>query len=1092
MATEWRNIEIPFAGVDQYTDAPHVVTGKLLEAENIRFRSPPSMEKRLGCKAKTTDAKLSTSAAAEAITEPRRLVRHGDSSLIATRESLFVYSPTTDVWLKRGQLSSCHVDRQRVWANNTETQNNWSAATLDGLTVYARTLAADGTFNVLITDAVTGRMLRTELLSTNGDIVRVFAIGSLIYIFVGVHAVSGQLQYVTINPSDPYAVLATTGITGLTASMSSPAMAIAPVEENASALVLAYRSSAAGNPLVVDRCSLSTNTVVSSYTSGVLFPINTIAVHAHENEGVLVVCDTDMGAGLVGMHGYVMHPYLSSQTLVQLKPGLVDSNHYWAGITRSKANERVVTWQRFVDDGQPAGALAVRTSYRDLLVAGVHMVTKVVTSNSWDGRSSLRPASTPFTLTDGRVLVWAAYVSDVMGNPRGAAAVEQEAMTSPMGGDQSTLFLLQLTDTFGAFDVHWDATAARGIALASDNFNFVPDTMAAVDGRTVLPIALKSRLEYAGGDDETILITRSVLELVAADFSPSPAHENRPWGGGTVFAGGRPSWYDGSHCYELGFAWRPGNFWLWRSTGVTSGLVPFAIDGEPCRVQFQQCYERLDAAGLIHRSGPSETLTNEQSTDTVDRFRSVFLYVGDEVLTEARNSLGVAGQDAKSIRLVPYRTEANGTAFYRAEEPPALGFDSWVAGALPKLSLYGEIVGSVSPAELDADIVTHDLLYTSGGILENTGLPPCKLIETHQNRLWLGGLEEPDLIWFSQPYVWGEGPRFNEALSLRLKMPVKAFANLESQLVVFGEDDIQVIIGNGPPATGGLDIGFQIGDVASDVGCINPRSVVVFRDGVMFMSKKGMFKLGRGMDVTHAGGPARMLFERYPDITSARVIPEHSEIIWTCTNAANTEAIRVVWNYEINQWTHDTIEYGHGVDDGIEAFKPIDALVVYDEGQEKDTYAMLMGNGAVLRETADWYLDVENPVATMFVTPWIRLASLQDWLRLKGLALLYERTGKFGLTIEAAYDTDPDTWHDLATFTTDEIDEILEDQLLVDFERQVCRGIKLRFTELPILPGNLYRGGAGLEAIGPKYISLLVEGGFEGRGRFRTPDHGRK
>ena len=89
----------------------------------------------------------------------------------------------------------------------------------------------------------------------------------------------------------------------------------------------------------------------------------------------------------------------------------------------------------------------------------------------------------------------------------------------------------------------------------------------------------------------------------------------------------------------------------------------------------------------------------------------------------------------------------------------------------------------------------------------------------------------PDLrtVWLSKDSTTDTtiAPGFNEALTLAFASDKTALASLDSALVVFGEDGIDVVHGDGPSDSGDQNT-WAIQPIQTDVGCINPRSVVPY------------------------------------------------------------------------------------------------------------------------------------------------------------------------------------------------------------------------------------------------------------------------
>jgi hypothetical protein len=1010
MPLDWRTVEMPLGGVDQFTDAPHVVPGKMRELENVRFRTPPAMSKRYGSTPLTTDA-VDIVNVAHTFGVASRLVAHNDVTLQCTDDQLFMYSPIHNKWLSRGYLSPCHIDRQMIQAD-MKAADNWDSAYNQGILVYAAHVGA-GIINILVVDATSGAILyntsNSATVFKSGAEARVVAVGDYIYViwanaYARMDVTSGDYTF-TYNLFS--------GVPTLSRDLTVDACAM-----NSGYLCLAGVNDTTGFGQVYIIAAL--NGAVTASLTLPQRPTQTIAVSATEGYGAMAIYDDGAGALKVTRST----EYLLGAVESGLGSATIESK---ATIVRSAPGVYRAMWQT------PATA----TTHGGLQHANIVHSSGAFTLYTIP---SVFPAS-KLSRRGDRVIGWVVYPS--LGKPSGTIH------EGPAGGDDETLYLVEL-ELGAAKNYRWLGTAARGIAARSvGTRSFLPSFYPTIDGQYESAASLKAKFAFAGKDDITIHVDRTSTARLRVSFNPPNKHEYAQWGGGLMFAGAAPSWYDSALVESLGFAWRPGTIFF-QVGGPTSGLPPGFY-------QIAATYERYDTLGYLHRSAPSEQIELELthspgSVVSVECREKVLRQVWDDVPQGVLTDLPVP-------QIRGFRSIIDGPVLY---EVPAV-----------KDAVEGVSVSATAP---DTDINKRALLYTTGGILDNAGPPPCKLITNYQNRLWLGGLEEPESVWFSQPFVSGEGPRFNETLSLRMKFPVKALASLDSQLVVFGEDAIQVVAGSGPPATGGLDIGFRIFDVASDVGCIDPRSVVVYRDGVLFQSRKGLYRLGRDNSVTHVGAPAKGYLNTYPVVSSACVMPERSEVIWTVQGP--DLMARLVWNYEVDAWSLDTLPL---------TTLPISSAVTHNTATGKPAYSMLSYYGVVYREDQTVFWDgpnqaVQNVYSVRVVTPWVHRNTLQDWLLMRGCSLLLKRRGTHGISVRVAYDHEEDSWSLPYSWTPSQIAQMGDEQLYIDFERQDCRAVRLEITET----FDVAFGFAGA-SLGPELYSIVFEGGFMAPGRSRVP-----
>jgi hypothetical protein len=84
---------------------------------------------------------------------------------------------------------------------------------------------------------------------------------------------------------------------------------------------------------------------------------------------------------------------------------------------------------------------------------------------------------------------------------------------------------------------------------------------------------------------------------------------------------------------------------------------------------------------------------------------------------------------------------------------------------------------------------------------------------------------------------------------------VTGLAYQDSQLVIFTEDSVQLLGGDGPDDRGGNPYGSPR-VIAAGVGCINYKSIVTTDKGIIFQSKRGYYLLPRGFAPPHFIGSA--------------------------------------------------------------------------------------------------------------------------------------------------------------------------------------------------------------------------------------------
>lgn len=435
------------------------------------------------------------------------------------------------------------------------------------------------------------------------------------------------------------------------------------------------------------------------------------------------------------------------------------------------------------------------------------------------------------------------------------------------------------------------------------------------------------------------------------------------------FAGGFVWQYDGAKPVEHGFhLWPEDIEATWSATG---GSVVAQPDGATNNNAYfyQVTYEWTDAAGLIHRSAPSipisVTTTGSGSSGSI---------------TLDIPTLRLTYKTVNKVRIVIYRWSVEQQIYYQVTS---------VSNPL----LNDPTVDSVEyvDTQADASILGNQIIYTTGGVVENIAAPACKDIGLYKTRAFLPDAEDENLLWYSKQTIENTPVEFSDLFTLFLAPTigsqgstgkVKCIAPMDDKNVFFKPNAIYYNTGNGPDNTGSNNDFSDPQFITATVGCDNPQSIVFQPQGLMFQSDKGIWLLGRDLSTTYIGAPV----EAYNDATvlSANAIPGTNQVRFTLSTG-----ITLMYDYYYGQW---------GTFRGVPAI----SATLY---QGLHTY--LNSLGQVFQENPSSSLDGSNPVLISFTTPWIKLAGLQGFERFYQLLLLGEYISPFKLNVQIAYDYNP-------------------------------------------------------------------------------------
>jgi hypothetical protein len=422
-----------------------------------------------------------------------------------------------------------------------------------------------------------------------------------------------------------------------------------------------------------------------------------------------------------------------------------------------------------------------------------------------------------------------------------------------------------------------------------------------------------------------------------------------------LIVGGILQGYDGVSVTELGFHLYPENIAL-AAAGSDGSLGAGSY-------QYVVQYEWTDNLGQIYRSAPSVRAT---VTTTAAQHVTVTGY-----------NLTLTSKPAASISIVIYRTQANGTNLYRVTSLLAPLANSGTAGQW-----------TYTDKASDSTISSNDLNYTAGGALSNIAPPANAFLTTYNNRVFLGGLSDKNLLWYSQTVVDNSNantipPQFCAELTMGCDPrggDITALGLLNQTLIIFKNSEIFAASGNGPDANGANS---DYGDpqlISSDAGCINPNTVVVTAAGLFFQSQRGIYLLDQSLNASYIGAPVEDIVNGMT-ITSSVESPKDGLILF-CSSSGTA----VVYDYYHQQWSTWSNHYASDV-------------VIY-----QNAICFVTPAGQVYKQNRSSFTDAGSPVLLSFTLPNLSFAGIQGYQRVFRCFILGTYKGPHTLTVNVAYD----------------------------------------------------------------------------------------
>lgn len=412
------------------------------------------------------------------------------------------------------------------------------------------------------------------------------------------------------------------------------------------------------------------------------------------------------------------------------------------------------------------------------------------------------------------------------------------------------------------------------------------------------------------------------------------------------------------------------NFFLWpdsikAATSVTSGSMTAQ------QYFYLVTYEWGDNQGNIFRSAPSVPVTVTLTSDT-----SIDLKIPTLRLTYKTA--------VNPIKIVIYRWSAAQQSYYQVTSITAPKLNDTTADSI-----------SYNDGLADSSIVGNNLIYTTGGVVEDINGPSSNLFTLFDTRLWLVDAEDPNLLWFSKQVIEATPVEMSDLFTFFVAPttgvqgstgPITALAPMDDKLIIFKANAIYYINGVGPDNTGANNGYSQPIFITSVVGCANQNSIVFQPNGLMFQSNKGIWRLGRDLTTEYIGAAVEAF--NSASVESAVAVPTTNQVRFTLDSG-----VTLMYDYYYGQW---------GTFVGIPAL----SSAIF-----QNLHTFINSQGAVYQEKSGSYLDGSNAVLLSFQTGWINLAGLIGYERVYDFYLLGQYYSPHKLQISMAYDYSPASSH---------------------------------------------------------------------------------
>jgi len=393
--------------------------------------------------------------------------------------------------------------------------------------------------------------------------------------------------------------------------------------------------------------------------------------------------------------------------------------------------------------------------------------------------------------------------------------------------------------------------------------------------------------------------------------------------------------------------------------------------------QYQICYEWTDANNQVHRGQPSLPITITITTSNSAVVMQIpTLRITDKISPRSNVSIAV-------FRTILQSGIESDTFYKLTNDNSPLVNDVNVD--------FVVFTDNLS----DLEVASKEPLYTSEQ-LYNQAPPSNSLISSYQTRIFLSGMEDPNIIWTSQDRFdlsnYNTIPiEFSPLLTEGVDPSggaITAIHSLDQSMIVYKENSIFWFGGDGPNANATSGSFSNALPVPSNNGCINQNSIISIptnafnSGGLMYQSGKGIYLLDRSQSVSYIGAP----IEQYNNyhISSVEMIEDQQEVVFI-----TLEGICLVYNYYYNRWT----TWSH--------------LPAVDSCIYNGNLVLIRSDGTVLMQQDGNYSDNGKPIVRTVQIPWLAFAGITGFQSVMNVVMLGHYLSPHLINMSVMYNYDP-------------------------------------------------------------------------------------
>jgi hypothetical protein len=512
------------------------------------------------------------------------------------------------------------------------------------------------------------------------------------------------------------------------------------------------------------------------------------------------------------------------------------------------------------------------------------------------------------------------------------------------------------------------------------------------------------------------------VDLCHIELSHADVRHPVEIGGNLIIPGAKTVLFDGSSVADHGMYYPPEDALMTAAAigGLSTGSYQVAV-----------VWVFQTEHGVL-RSPPTFVLDGGTGDPVIPAVAGQRLVLSIPTLnvTQMFNAIFISdAQRSDAVAVQIYRTEANGSILYFEG---SVSNDVFAAGSAPL---------PFNCTATDASLKDNAQLYTTGGILPSWPLPACDCFVVYKNRIWGISSEDKKNLVYTHMLLEGEVPQHHPFLAHRIDDDGRCtgLAVMDDNLVVFKEDAVYLIRGNGPDRKG-LNPDYITTRVNTPHGCIDRRSIVSDPRGTFFRSRLGLMRLTRQMDVEYVGEKIQDILTDDITIVDAAVLPNYTERVYFLLVDNEFHGSFLVYQWSNDQWAIDTIEGFEG-DLAPLSITWLNGVAYTIFGQDATVFAH---RGA--EDPVDIYL-------LQLITQWFQFAGHQGFKRIRGIEIMGEYFEPHELRIDIQRDYNE---QDVAqTVIWDEVETaIVEDaankyQFKIHVAEQRCESMRMAITITP-------------------------------------------